>query len=149
MTSIYLDACCLNRPFDNQLQPRIHLEAVAILVILGRVERGELRWVGSDVLDLEIARNPDPERRARTKEMLALAGQKLSVTVGEERRARELVAEGLAGFDALHVACAEGAHVDVFLTTDDRLLAQCARLRGRLALLVDNPLHWLEEAKET
>lgn len=41
MTKIYLDVCRLNRPFDDQTQERIHLEAEAILVILSRIEKGE------------------------------------------------------------------------------------------------------------
>lgn len=35
---IYLDVCCLNRPFDNQSQPRIALETQAILTILSQCE---------------------------------------------------------------------------------------------------------------
>jgi hypothetical protein len=31
---IYLDACCLNRPFDDQTQSRIYLEAQAIMTKL-------------------------------------------------------------------------------------------------------------------
>ena len=27
MTKLYLDACCVNRPFDDQTQDRIRLEA--------------------------------------------------------------------------------------------------------------------------
>jgi hypothetical protein len=33
---IYLDVCCLNRPFDDQRQDRIRLEAEAIERILDR-----------------------------------------------------------------------------------------------------------------
>jgi hypothetical protein len=29
---IYLDACCLNRPFDDQTQERIRLESEAVLL---------------------------------------------------------------------------------------------------------------------
>ena len=29
MTKIYLDTCCLNRPFDDQTQDRVRLEAKA------------------------------------------------------------------------------------------------------------------------
>ena len=39
MTRIYLDVCCLNRPFDDQNQPRIRLESEAILIILAQYER--------------------------------------------------------------------------------------------------------------
>ncbi len=59
-------------------------------------------------------------------------------------------ADGLAklGFkpaDALHLAAAESATVDVFLTCDDRLLRRASRMRTRLRVLVANPLNWLKE----
>ncbi len=31
---IYLDVCCFNRPFDDQTQEKIHLEAEAVFIIL-------------------------------------------------------------------------------------------------------------------
>jgi hypothetical protein len=34
---IYLDVCCLNRPFDDQTQDRIRLETEAVMLILGRI----------------------------------------------------------------------------------------------------------------
>ena len=34
MYRIYLDACCLNRPLDDQTQARIRLEAEAVLIVL-------------------------------------------------------------------------------------------------------------------
>jgi len=34
---IYLDVCCLNRPFDDQTQERIHLESEAVLIILSNI----------------------------------------------------------------------------------------------------------------
>jgi hypothetical protein len=37
---VYLDACCLNRPFDDRSQDRIRLEAEAVLAIIERVETG-------------------------------------------------------------------------------------------------------------
>lgn len=53
-TKIYLDVCCLQRPFDDQTQPRVRLEAEAIKLILGRVEQGEFEWLTSEVVDYEI-----------------------------------------------------------------------------------------------
>lgn len=41
---IYLDVCCLNRPFDDQSQDRIHLEAEAVLAIIKQVEQGDWQW---------------------------------------------------------------------------------------------------------
>jgi predicted nucleic acid-binding protein len=46
----------------------------------------------------------------------------------QPRRTTELIANGMRGFDALHLACAEAAAVDVFVTCDDRLLAVAQRL---------------------
>ncbi len=59
MTKIYLDTCCLNRPFDDQTQERVRLEAEAVLAILSRIEKGEWNWIGSDVLADEIEQTPD------------------------------------------------------------------------------------------
>ncbi len=36
MKLVYLDTCCLNRPFDDQTQAHIHLEAEAVLLIMAR-----------------------------------------------------------------------------------------------------------------
>jgi len=47
MSTIYLDACCLNRPFDDQSQPRVHLESEAVLIILARLKTREWEWLGS------------------------------------------------------------------------------------------------------
>jgi hypothetical protein len=51
---IYLDTCCLNRPFDDQRQPRIRLEAEAVTLILEKFRQREWNWVGSEVLIYEI-----------------------------------------------------------------------------------------------
>ena len=37
---LYLDNSVLNRPFDDQTQPRIHLEAEAVLAIVADIENG-------------------------------------------------------------------------------------------------------------
>ena len=60
---IYLDTCCLNRPYDDQSQPRIQLEAAAVLAILQRVASGEIQLANSSVLLFEIHRIVDPTRR--------------------------------------------------------------------------------------
>ena len=69
------------------------------------------------------------------------------ITVGqpEAERAQQLRALGVAAYDALHLACAETGQVDVFLTTDDRLLRRSEALREQLRVRVENPLAWLSE----
>ena len=148
MPTIYLDACCLNRPFDDQSQPRVHLEAEAILIILARFRSGEWIWLGSTVLDLEIDQTTDPNRKARLKLLASGAQRALTVQTNEEQRGRELAALGLPAIDALHIACAESGGAEIFLTTDDRLLRQTTRLAGQLRVRVENPLAWLQEQGE-
>lgn len=45
----------------------------------------------------------------------------------------------------LPLRCAEAAAVDVFLTTDDKLVRLALRPMERLNLRVENPLTWLKE----
>ncbi len=47
--------------------------------------------------------------------------------------------------DAVHIACAEEAQVDVFLTTDDRLIRKAQRLGKILRVRLANPVEWLME----
>lgn len=49
-------------------------------------------------------------------------------------RAAKLQDLGFSRFDALHLACAEHAEVDVFLTTDDGLLSRARRYKGALRI---------------
>lgn len=149
MKKIYLDACCLNRPFDDQTQDRIHLEAEAVLLILTHVEAGEWQWIGSEVLSFEIDQTPDPERRLRVK-LLTTKNVHYTVLVeqAEVERAQQLGALGFHPFDALHLACAESGGAEVLLTTDSQLLRLASRLSGQLRVRVENPLAWLKEVME-
>ena len=145
MKKLYLDACCLNRPFDDQRQDRIRLEAEAVIVILRRIEIGEWEAIGSEVLDFEIEQAPDPERRERVKRLARLARESVRVDKAVGKRAQQLQNIGFRPFDALHVACAEASGADAFLTTDDQLLRCASRGAERLRIRVENPLAWLKE----
>jgi len=46
--------------------------------------------------------------------------------------AKHFEQQGIARFDALHVACALAAQVDIFITTDDRLLKKCQKVALQL-----------------
>jgi predicted nucleic acid-binding protein len=142
---IYLDACCLNRPFDDQRQPRVRLEAEAISLILQKLHRHEWEWVGSEVLVYELGQTVDMERRER---LLLLAGQsRHMVEISEEilKRAEKLEASGFDSYDAIHLASAEQAKVDVFLTTDDGVQKTANRDKAVFSFVVANPVRWLEE----
>jgi predicted nucleic acid-binding protein len=146
---IYLDACCLNRPFDDQTQDRIRLESEAILLILARVEDNRWDWFSSNVVDHEIAQTPDPKRRERITLLVAHAHHSMIIGDNEIERAKELEKMGFGDMDALHIACAEHLEVDIFLSTDDKLIRCAVRMAKRLHVAVDNPLTWLANRRET
>jgi len=143
---VYLDACCLNRPFDDQTQDRIRLEAEAVLLILAHCEAKEWEWVGSEVLEYELEKTPDPDSRARTLLLLRSASPGAPISPEVARRAAGLADQGLGAIDALHVAAAEANGVDVLLTTDDRLLSAAHRSGRDIKVRVSDPVTWLKEA---
>jgi len=145
MRTIYLDLCCLNRPFDDQHQARVRLESEAVLGIVQLARLGELTLIGSEALDLESSQNPDTDRRRKVEAFLSAATSKVTVGAGERQRGRDLESLGLQAFDALHIACAESAGAEVLLTTDDRFRKKAARLQNKLALRVENPAKWYPE----
>jgi predicted nucleic acid-binding protein len=138
---LYLDTSVYNRPFDDQSQPRIWLETLALALVLQMVETGQADLVTSTVLEYENSRNPFPLRRRWVDRCLALAIHRQVMAVAIGQRAEELANGGLTALDALHVACAEAAESDHFLTCDDRLVARC---RG-LSLPVLNPVDFVRQ----
>jgi predicted nucleic acid-binding protein len=143
-----LDACCLNRLTDDQSQLRVREEAEAIEHILGMVRQGRATWVSSTILDLEISRNPDQERRNDVNSLLILASEVVRPETEDADRAAELQKLGISSFDALHLACAERGEVDVFLTTDDGLLSRARRHGTALRIRAENPLSWYKELEK-
>jgi len=51
---IYLDVCCLNRPFDDQRQDRIRLGTEAIYTILKFVKLDQFILFDSDIILYEM-----------------------------------------------------------------------------------------------
>lgn len=142
---IYLDICCLNRPFDNQAQERVRLESEAVLLILNRCQSRDWFLLGSEAIDAEIAQTPDAERRQRLLALVSLATDKAIVTNQVESRSLEVARLGFKVYDALHVACAEARNANVLLTTDDRLIRKAATYDSMLQVKVQNPILWLLE----
>jgi hypothetical protein len=144
---IYLDVCCLNRPFDDQRQGCIRLESETVLLILGHCEAGSWQWIGSAVVEEEVNNTPSNEHRHRVRSMLSGAHSTVALTETAVIRAEELTAMGFRTYDALHLACAEQATVNIFLTTDDCVLRIAASYAAELHVRVENPLAWLMEVR--
>src|SRR3990172_5396133 len=58
---VYLDVCCLSRPFADQSQERIRIESEAVWLILDLCSKGVHRWASSTVVEEEVSRNPDAD----------------------------------------------------------------------------------------
>lgn len=145
MIRIYLDTCCLNRPFDDQTQDRVRAEAEAVLAIMEGVARGSWDSIHSEAVDLEVKAIKDASRRRRVKKMARAGTTRVWLHEDILRRGQALELLRFGGFDALHVACAEAAGADALLTTDDSLVRRGRRFADRLQVRVVNPLTWLQE----
>jgi predicted nucleic acid-binding protein len=141
---IYLDVCSLQRPLDDRSQPRVNVDAEAVLTILDLVESGSLELLSSDALKFEIDRTPDADRKASAREMLKLANETVELEAEIEAHAESLRKAGIKPLDALHLAAASWAKADYFCTCDDRLLKKSKKLKG-LAVEVVSPLELVAE----
>ena len=143
---IYMDVCCLNRPFDDQMQDRIRIESDAILAILSKCISREWQLLSSEVMDIEIENTHDKWKKSKIYELYKLAGEKIMLNDKIVKRAFEIQNSGIKSFDSLHVASAEFSKADIFLTTDKNLLRVAGRLK--LDVILANPLNWFMEVNE-
>jgi uncharacterized protein with PIN domain len=87
---------------------------------------------------LLLLRHPLP-----THPLLTSAQTHLSSTQEIEAHAQELMQLGFKLYDALHLAFAQSASVDIFLTTDARLLRKAKQYPEVVTIAVENPVIWL------
>lgn len=119
---VYLDNCYLNRPFDDQRQMRVRLEAEATLCIQEHIHWGTLELVWSYMLDFENATNPFEERRTTLSGWRQYAPLDVEATPLILQHANQLAGMGLKAKDALHIACAIAGVCPYFVTTADDIL---------------------------
>jgi predicted nucleic acid-binding protein len=139
---VYLDNCCFNRPFDDQTQERVRIEAEAKLRVQDCVRVGVLDLIWSFMLDIENAASPFLERRAAIAVWEFIAIVKVDLTNEIQQSGDLLTALGVKTKDALHLACALAAGCEYFLSTDDRLLRCGKKLTG---MKVVSPVEFLKE----
>lgn len=141
---IYLDNCCYNRPFDDQTQERIHLESEAILTILKMGQMKKDIIVGSEILELEINRMLDENKKRKVLDLYKVADMRILYTDKIKKRSEEIISVSkIRTFDSLHIAVAEEANADVLLTTDDKFEKMSEKLD--LKTRVVNPLRFAWE----
>lgn len=148
MKKVYLDNCVYNRPFDDLTQERIFIEANAFVLILAWMTAGDVTTICSDALTYENEHHPDPEKKARVKTYFSMAKSHVSLSDAISQRAREIEQLGLDGMDALHIAFAEHARVDYFITCDYDMIKACQRVRKEIRIPVVGILEFIKEVME-
>ena len=140
-----MDVCCLNRPFDDQTQERVHIESEAVMEILSMVQGKKWTMISSDFIDWEIDRIPEDERRRKVLHLQSLSDARVSKDENLESRQAILEKMGFQPLDAFHIAAAEKAEADVILTTDDSLIKGYKRHKNLIKTRIENPLQFLME----
>ena len=140
---IYMDVCCLNRPFDDLSQDRVYLEAEAILSIISRCEKADWILVASGIIEYELSNFSDAGKLEQVQMLYAVSKEKIQLTEQAEKRAAFFQKNGLKPLDSLHLALAETGGTDVFLTTYDRLLRTAKKMD--VSIKIANPVFWLME----
>lgn len=140
---IYLDVCCLCRPFDDKSQDRVRLEAEAVFTILEHCKTKEWSLIGSEVVDIEISKIINTEKRTKVSSLTSISLIKIDINEQVKNRAIEIRALRFSTFDALHISCAEQAQADIMLTTDDNLLKKASQNLHSLKVNINNPVVWL------
>ena len=146
---IYLDTCCLSRFFDDQTQVRVYRETEVISWIIPQFQAGHWYWIASDALVDEVEQTHDLNQRFQIRDWLTDVHQTISLGTSEISRGKQLEVLGFKELDALHLACAESGSVDIFLTTDDRLLRRAKRDDSHLCVRVENPYAWFQEVTKS
>jgi hypothetical protein len=99
MERVYLDICSLKRPFDDQSQPRVREEAMAVAAIVTRAEAGEIALVRSPAHLVENDANPREDRRLAAALWIDGAAVDVPLDADVEARAGEIAALGFGPLD--------------------------------------------------
>ena len=140
---LYLDNCCFNRPFDDQSQLRIRLEAEAKLRIQEEIRSGSYTLVWSYILDYENSKNPFRERQEQIAKWRAYSREDIQEDDKILRVAAKLSEHGIKKIDSLHIACAIRASASFFLTTDDGVLKKATLIQG---IRITDPIGFIKAA---
>lgn len=142
---IYLDVCCLCRPFDKPTNHRIYLESEAVHTIL-EFCKNDYTLVSSQVIKDEIRMITNPEKRIRVLNLLLAAGQYVILDDNIVSRAKIFNKAGLRVLDALHLASAESVDA-AFITSDDKIIKIISNDKSLCRIPVYNPVFWVMEVQ--
>jgi predicted nucleic acid-binding protein len=119
---IYLDNCCLNRPYDDLANVNVQLEAEAKLFIQNEIIRKNFELAWSFMMDYEITFNPSYDRKIVFLNWKKVAVVDIDPIETILIKGKELEQRKLKKKDSLHIASAIEAKCEYFLTTDWKIL---------------------------
>ena len=137
---IYLDNCCFNRPYDDQANLNVHLEAEAKIFIQNEVLKKTYELVWSFMMDYEISSNPFFDRKLAFLKWKNIAVIDVDPIEKILIKGKELNQKAIKRKDALHIACAIEAECEYFLTTDKKILN-----KNISEIKLINPLDFIQE----
>jgi predicted nucleic acid-binding protein len=119
---IYLDNCCFNRPYDDQTNLNVHLEAQAKIFIQNEILNNTFELAWSFMMDYEITSNPFYDRQIAFLKWKTVAVVDIDPIEEILNRGKDLGKKNIKKKDVLHIACAIKAGCGYFLTTDRGIL---------------------------
>jgi predicted nucleic acid-binding protein len=88
-------------------------------------------------------KNTNPFKKEQLENIISLRSRYLDSNETIENLAEKLLKLGFKLYDGLHLAFSQYYRVDVFLTTDDRLLKKAKNYPDLITIKVENPVIWL------
>jgi len=137
---IYLDNCCFNRPYDDQSNLNVHLEAEAKLFIQNEILNNTFELAWSFMMDYEISSNPFHDRQIAFLNWKNIAVVDIDPIEDILSKGKDLNLKKIKRKDALHIACAIKAECEYFLTTDWKILN-----KDILEIKIMNPLDFIQQ----
>lgn len=92
----------------------------------------------------EVNQIPNNDRKQRILRLCDKASDMVRLDKTIYEFSEKLKTMGFKSYDALHLACAQKAGVDVFISTDDKLIKKAQNTTDILNMRIDNPLSWLQ-----
>ncbi len=108
------------------------LETGAFIYLLERVEKGSHVLIASEALIYENNKSLDEQRKVRVASYFSLAREFVRADPSEVERVNILKTLGFRDIDVLHVALAEKARADYFVTCDDDIIKLYKRQKDLL-----------------
>jgi predicted nucleic acid-binding protein len=118
---IYLDNCCLNRPYDDLANLNVQLEAEAKIFIQNEIIKKNFELAWSFMMDYEISFNPSYDRKITFLNWKKVAVVDIDPIETILVKGKELEQRKIKKKDSLHIASAIEAKCEYFLTTDRKL----------------------------